>query len=198
MSRFMSDQQAAEIEWSLLEQPELGIAAEVPRVLLIDADADAVLVLTALLVPENQVCVADSRAAAVSLLQQDSYALVVLDPAVPDPEAAAATAAESSAAAAAATEADVEAVAEAAVATQEPAPSQPDLLALVRQYHGEAPLLLYSALAPHTIAGARGLSYLAKPWSTPRQLWHAISELLGSGAVLRSVAAGGKENSALV
>jgi CheY-like chemotaxis protein len=83
MSRFMTDQQAAEIEWSLLEQPELGIVAEVPRVLLIDADADAVLVLTALLVPENQVCVASTRAAALSLLQQDSFALVVLDPAVP-------------------------------------------------------------------------------------------------------------------
>ena len=68
----------------------------------------------------------------------------------------------------------------------------------MRQYHGEAPLLLYSALAPHTIAGARGLSYLAKPWSTPRQLWHAISELLGSGAVLRNAATAGKENSALV
>lgn len=198
MSRTMSDQQAAEIEWSLLEQPELGIAAEVPRVLLIDADADAVLVLTALLVPENQVCVADSRAAAVSLLQQDSYALVVLDPAVPalDTDAAIAAAAGSIAAASAPTEAVAEA--EAALVTPAPAPSQPDLLALVRQYHGEAPLLLYSALAPHTIAGARGLSYLAKPWSTPRQLWHAISELLGSGAVLRSVAAAGKENSALV
>ncbi|WP_348699135.1 response regulator [Duganella fentianensis] len=191
MSRTMSDQQAAEIEWSLLEQPELGIAAEVPRVLLIDADADAVLVLTALLVPENQVCVADSRAAAVSLLQQDSYALVVLDPAVPALDTDAAIAAAS-----APTEAVAEA--EAALVTPAPAPSQPDLLALVRQYHGEAPLLLYSALAPHTIAGARGLSYLAKPWSTPRQLWHAISELLGSGAVLRSVAAAGKENSALV
>jgi CheY-like chemotaxis protein len=82
----MTDQQAAEIEWSLLEQPELGIVAEVPRVLLIDADADAVLVLTALLVPENQVCVASTRAAALSLLQQDSFALVVLDPAVPDPD----------------------------------------------------------------------------------------------------------------
>lgn len=176
MSRFMSDQQAAEIDWSLLEQPELGIAAEVPRVLLIDADADAVLVLTALLVPENQVCVADSRAAAVSLLQQDNYALVVLDPAVPDPDADA--------------DADV-AVAASALA-------QPDLLTLVRQYHGAAPLLLYSALAPHTIAGARGLSYLAKPWSTPRQLWHAISELLCSAAVLPSATTAGKENSALV
>ncbi|MYN46873.1 hypothetical protein GTP23_17665 [Pseudoduganella sp. FT93W] len=173
----MTDQQAAEIEWSLLEQPELGIAAEVPRVLLIDADADAVLVLTALLVPENQVCVAGTRAAALSLLQQDSFALVVLDPAVPDPDA----------------DAEAEAVAE-AVADVPP----PDLLALVRQHHGAAPLLLYSARAPHTIAGARGLSYLAKPWSTPRQLWHAISELLGSGAVLRSAATAGTENSALV
>lgn len=186
MSRTMSDQQAAEIEWSLLEQPELGIAAEVPRVLLIDADADAVLVLTALLVPENQVCVAENRAAAASLLQQDSFALVVLDPAVPD------TAAE--AAATAAAEAVVEEGDEAAVV----AAPQADLLALVRQYHGAAPLLLYSARAPHTIAGARGLSYLAKPWSTPRQLWHAISELLGSGAVLRNAATAGKENSALV
>ncbi|MFC0169066.1 response regulator [Pseudoduganella danionis] len=167
----MTDQQAAEIEWSLLEQPELGIVAEVPRVLLIDADADAVLVLTALLVPENQVCVADTRAAALSLLQQDSFALVVLDPAVPDPDA------------------ETEGLADV---------PPPDLLALVRQHHGEAPLLLYSARAPHTIVGARGLTYLAKPWSTPRQLWHAISELLGSGAVLRSAAGAGKENSALV
>ena len=183
MSRFMSDQQAAEIEWSLLEQPELAIVAEVPRVLLIDADADAVLVLTALLVPENQVCVASSRAAALAQLQQNAFALVVLDPAVPDTEADA--------------EADTvaaEAEAEAEAATTAPV----DLLALVRQYHGAAPLLLYSARAPHTIAGARGLSYLAKPWSTPRQLWHAISELLGSGAVLRGAATAGKENSALV
>lgn len=180
MSRFMSDQQAAEIEWSLLEQPELGIVAEVPRVLLIDADADAVLVLTALLVPENQVCVASSRAAALAQLQQNAFALVVLDPAVPD--------AGADASVDFATDADTAA-----------APAAPlDLLALVRQYHGEAPLLLYSARAPHTIAGARGLSYLAKPWSTPRQLWNAISELLGSGAVLRGAATAGKENSALV
>lgn len=189
MSRYMSDQQAAEIEWSLLEQPELGIAAEVPRVLLIDADADAVLVLTALLVPENQVCVAENRAAAASLLQQDSFALVVLDPAVSD------TAAE--AAAEAAAEVAAEAAADAAADAAAPLP-QTDLLALVRQYHGAAPLLLYSARAPHTIAGARGLSYLAKPWSTPRQLWHAISELLDSAAVLRNAATAGKENSALV
>jgi len=185
MSRFMSDQQAAEIEWSLLEQPELGIAAEVPRVLLIDADADAVLVLTALLVPENQVCVASSRAAALAQLQQNAFALVVLDPAVPDIDAA-----DAVAAVVVAPDTSVDAAA---------APAAPlDLLALVRQYHGVAPLLLYSARAPHTIAGARGLFYLAKPWSTPRQLWHAISELLGSGAVLRGGASAGTENSALV
>lgn len=195
MSRFMSDQQAAEIEWSLLEQPELGIVAEVPRVLLIDADADAVLVLTALLVPENQVCVASSRAAALAQLQQNAFALVVLDPGVPDADAA-----DGVATVVAAADADADAAADAdADSIAAAAPAAPvDLLALVRQYHGEAPLLLYSARAPHTIAGARGLSYLAKPWSTPRQLWHAISELLGSGAVLRAAATSGKENSALV
>ncbi|WP_374358682.1 hypothetical protein [Pseudoduganella danionis] len=189
----MTDQQAAEIEWSLLEQPELGIVAEVPRVLLIDADADAVLVLTALLVPENQVCVASTRAAALSLLQQDSFALVVLDPAVPDPDTEAEAEAAVSAGAGAAAQ-DAMSAEHASLSALPP----PDLLALVRQHHGAAPLLLYSARAPHTIAGARGLSYLAKPWSTPRQLWHAISELLGSGAVLRSAARAGKENSALV
>lgn len=159
MSDGASDLQTAGIAWSLLEQTELGIAAEVPRILLVDADADAVLVLTALLVPENQIYHAATRAEADSLLQQEPFALVVLDANLPD---------------------------------------SPDLLALVRRYHGTAPLLLYSARTPDTLDDAAGITYLAKPWTTPRQLWHTISRLLGSGAVLRSAVTPGTEISALV
>lgn len=194
MSDGASDLQSAGIVWSVLEQTELGIAAEVPRILLVDADADAVLVLTALLVPENQICHAATRAEAVRLLQQEPFALVVLDPELPDsPESMELLPhAESD------SDLDSDPDADPACAPLNRCAEECDVLALVRRYHGTAPLLLYSARTPDTLDDAAGIAYLAKPWSTPRQLWHTISRLLGSGAVLRSATSSGREISALV
>jgi two-component system, OmpR family, phosphate regulon response regulator OmpR len=190
MSDGASDLQSAGIAWSVLEQTELGIAAEVPRILLVDADADAVLVLTALLVPENQICHAATRAEAVRLLQQEPFALVVLDPELPDSPESMELLPHA--------ESDSDPDADLACAPLNRCAEERDVLALVRRYHGTAPLLLYSARTPDTLDDAAGIAYLAKPWSTPRQLWHTISRLLGSGAVLRSATTPGREISALV
>jgi len=192
MSDGASDLQAAGIAWSLLEQTELGIAAEVPRILLVDADADAVLVLTALLVPENQICHAATRAEAVSLLQQEPFALVVLDPDLPDSPELTELVTHAEAGSDAVSDADPDS--DPLIRCTE----ERDVLALVRRYHGTAPLLLYSARTPDTLDGAADLTYLAKPWTTPRQLWHTISRLLGSGAVVRCASTPGTEISALV
>lgn len=60
----------------------------VPRVLHIDGDGDAALVLATLLVPETQVLHAASLAEAVRAINEQDFALVVLDPDLPDGDGA--------------------------------------------------------------------------------------------------------------
>lgn len=57
---------------------------DVPRVLHVDGDGDAALVLATLLVPETQVRHAASLAEAVRAIDEQEFALVVLDPDLPD------------------------------------------------------------------------------------------------------------------
>jgi DNA-binding NtrC family response regulator len=56
----------------------------VPRVLHVDADENAAIVLATLLVPDTQVVHADTLASARHLLETGEFALVVLDPDLPD------------------------------------------------------------------------------------------------------------------
>jgi two-component system, OmpR family, phosphate regulon response regulator OmpR len=58
--------------------------ADVPRVLHVDGDDDAALVLATLLVPETQVRHVASLAEAVRAINEQDFALVVLDPDLPD------------------------------------------------------------------------------------------------------------------
>lgn len=62
--------------------------AGVPRVLLIDNDAESAEALSALLMPEAHVIHAATLAEAQHLLRRDIFALVVIDPALPDGNAA--------------------------------------------------------------------------------------------------------------
>jgi two-component system, OmpR family, phosphate regulon response regulator OmpR len=62
--------------------------ASVPRVLLIDKDPDSAEALSALLMPEAHVIHAATLAEAQHLLRRDIFALVVIDPALPDGNAA--------------------------------------------------------------------------------------------------------------
>ncbi|MEC5160875.1 MULTISPECIES: hypothetical protein [unclassified Janthinobacterium] len=64
-------------------------AAAQPRVLHIDADADAALLLAALLMPEARVTHAPTLAAATAAIRLADYSLVVLDPDLPDGDGAA-------------------------------------------------------------------------------------------------------------
>lgn len=61
-----------------------AVYQEVPRVLHVDGDSDAALVLATLLVPETEVHHAATLADAVRAVEQASFALVVLDPDLPD------------------------------------------------------------------------------------------------------------------
>jgi len=60
---------------------ELHVA---PRVLHVDADEDSAVVLATLLAPETQVVHAATYDQAQRLLAQEGYALVVIDPDLPD------------------------------------------------------------------------------------------------------------------
>ncbi|MRW83597.1 response regulator [Pseudoduganella sp. FT26W] len=122
-----------------------SIFASAPRVLHIDSDHDAALVLAALLVPETQVTHVPTLAAAQELLHKEKFALVVLDPDLPDGDGI-------------------------------------DLLAELRAYQGDARVLMYSARHPeHHNAGS---AFLPKPWTSPRQLWRTVSDLLGIGPAM--------------
>ncbi|MYM70669.1 response regulator [Duganella sp. FT134W] len=122
-----------------------SIFAAAPRVLHVDSDHDAALVLTALLVPETQVTHVPTLAAAVSLLHSEKFALVVLDPDLPDGDGV-------------------------------------DLLAEVRIHQPDTRVLMYSARHPeHHNAGS---AFLPKPWTSPRQLWRTVSDLLGIGPAM--------------
>lgn len=59
-----------------------------PRVLHVDSDHDAALVLAALLVPETQVTHAGTLDAALRAMRSGRYTLVVLDPDLPDGDGA--------------------------------------------------------------------------------------------------------------
>src|SRR5262249_32552455 len=62
---------------------------QVPRVLHIDTDYDGAATLAALLTPEARVTHVTSVAQARALLRQERFALVVLDPQLPDGDGAA-------------------------------------------------------------------------------------------------------------
>lgn len=122
-----------------------SIFATAPRVLHIDSDLDAALVLEALLVPETQVTHVATLAAAHSMLQNEKFALVVMDPDLPDGDGI-------------------------------------DLLQHVRQQQAGARLLMYSARHPEEHHA--GCAFLPKPWTSPRQLWRTVSELLQVGPAM--------------
>ena len=65
-----------------------GAASGVPRVLLVDKDMDTAEQLSALLTPEAHVVHAATLAEAKQLLRGDLFALVVMDPSLPDGNAA--------------------------------------------------------------------------------------------------------------
>jgi len=122
-----------------------SIFAAAPRVLHVDSDHDTALVLAALLVPETQVTHVPTLAAAQELLQTERFALVVLDPDLPDGDGI-------------------------------------DLLADLRRLQQQARVLMYSARHPeHHHAGH---AFLPKPWTSPRQLWRTVSDLLGVGPAM--------------
>lgn len=122
-----------------------SIFAAAPRVLHVDSDHDAALVLAALLVPETQVTHVPTLAAAQELLQNEKFALVVIDPDLPDGDGV-------------------------------------DLLADLRHQQAGARVLMYSARHPeqHHVGNA----FLPKPWTSPRQLWRTVSDLLGIGPAM--------------
>ena len=62
--------------------------SSVPRVLLVDKDTDSAKLLAALLTPEARVVHAATLAEAQRLLRNDLFALVVMDPSLPDGNAA--------------------------------------------------------------------------------------------------------------
>jgi DNA-binding NtrC family response regulator len=122
-----------------------SIFASAPRVLHIDSDHDSALVLAALLVPETQVTHVPSIAAAQELLQSEKFALIVLDPDLPDGDGV-------------------------------------DLLPDLNMHQQGARLLMYSARHPEQHHA--GNAFLPKPWTSPRQLWRTVSDLLGIGPAM--------------
>ena len=123
------------VEMLPLEAIDLAVAS-VPRVLLVDRDSATALILTTLLVPEAEVVHVPTLAAARQALRSEIFSAVVIDPSLPDGDAAT--------------------LLPALVAT---------------------PLLVYSAREP-AWRNAPG-AYLPKPFTSPRQLWSAISGMLG-------------------
>ena len=122
-----------------------SIFAEAPRVLHVDSDHDAALVLAALLVPETQVTHVPTLSAAQTLLRNERFALVVIDPDLPDGDGV-------------------------------------DLLADLRSGQHKARVLMYSARHPEEHHA--GCAFLPKPWTSPRQLWRTVSDLLGIGPMM--------------
>jgi DNA-binding NtrC family response regulator len=122
-----------------------SIFAAAPRVLHVDSDHDTALVLSALLVPETQVTHVPTLAAAQELLQNEKFALVVLDPDLLDGDGI-------------------------------------DLLAELRRHQQQARVLMYSARHPEHYQA--GHAFLPKPWTSPRQLWRTVADLLGIGPVM--------------
>lgn len=72
---------------NMKDSPDLSPVGNVnaaPRVLHVDGDQDTALVLAALLVPETQVSHAATLAEALEAIRQHRFALIVLDPDLPD------------------------------------------------------------------------------------------------------------------
>jgi CheY-like chemotaxis protein len=109
------------------------------RVLHIDSDEDAALVLATLLVPAAHVTRAHSIGEAASYIAQEAFSLVVLDPDLPDGDGL-------------------------------------QLLESLAVIMPETPVLLYTAR--QVAHGATVHAYLPKPWTSPRQLFRSMSELL--------------------
>jgi CheY-like chemotaxis protein len=63
-------------------------AAALPRVLHVDADADSALLLATLLVPETEVVHVSTRQAAIRLIREQRFDLIVLDPELADGDGA--------------------------------------------------------------------------------------------------------------
>ncbi len=131
---------AQERELAAVAGADFSLYRAAPRVLHVDGDSDAALVLATLLAPETHVVHVPTLAAAVQAIEQQQFALVVLDPDLPDGDGAA-------------------------------------LIEALKRAHADTPVLLYSARQPEhrNLASA----FLPKPWTSPRQLWRTISELLG-------------------
>jgi two-component system phosphate regulon response regulator OmpR len=117
-----------------------GANPALPRVLHVDADADSALLLATLLVPETEVVHVSTREAALRLIGQQHFNLIVLDPELAD--------------------GDGSAVFEAL--KKVPLPTK---------------VLLFSA--HDTVWRDQASAFLIKPWTTPLQLWNAVSRLLG-------------------
>jgi len=62
----------------------VAACGDLPRVLHVDGDSDAALVLATLLVPETLVHHAASLAEAIRAINEQEFSLVVLDPDLPD------------------------------------------------------------------------------------------------------------------
>jgi two-component system phosphate regulon response regulator OmpR len=133
---------AEDLELGAITGATFSLYSAAPHVLHVDGDQDAALVLATLLVPETHVTHVQTLAEAVQAIEQRQFALVVLDPDLPDGDGAM-------------------------------------LIDVLRQAHAGTPVLLYSARQPEhrNLASA----FLPKPWTSPRQLWRTISELLGIG-----------------
>jgi DNA-binding NtrC family response regulator len=119
-----------------------SIYVTAPRVLHVDSDADTALVLSALLVPETRVTHVSTLAAAQDLLQNEQFALIVIDPDLRDGDANL-------------------------------------LLDNLHHLQHDARVLVYSARHPET--NVVGGAFLPKPWTSPRQLWRTVSDLLSIG-----------------
>ncbi|MGZ8318100.1 MAG: hypothetical protein ACXWVD_03275 [Telluria sp.] len=110
--------------------------ATIPHVLLIDEDAGTADAVSALLMPEARVIHAATLAEARLMLGRHIFALVVIDPVLPDGDAAA-------------------------------------LLPMLRA----TPVVVHARREP--VWRDRANAFLPKPWTTPRDMWSAISRLLG-------------------
>lgn len=109
------------------------------RILHIDSDDDAALVLATLLVPAAHVTRAHSIGEAASYIAQESFSLVVLDPDLPDGDGL-------------------------------------QLLESLSVILPETPVLLYTARQVKHDALVH--AFLPKPWTSPRQLFRSVTELL--------------------
>jgi len=135
----MSKEFSEEVSYSTDERVAMPVAPGLHRVLHIDCDEDAALVLATLLVPDVHVTQAQSMGEAAALIAQESFSLVVLDPDLPDGDGL-------------------------------------QLLESLSMILPETPVLLYSQRQVRH--GGLAHAFLPKPWTSPRQLYRSMTELL--------------------